>query len=242
MKAILASRWRSAWSRRGTLALVAAVGGAVHLLLLGVERLRSDVRENFSQSVSGTDLIVGARGGRCSCCCMPCSASAAPPTTCAWTAWKPSPAPRRGLDGAAVAGRFAPRLSGAGHHAGLLRAFPLRRQAAAGAGPGPAFSGDLPGLYEVVLGAEVAERLGYRLGDPLTLSHGGGGCPVPNMPTSPSAWSASCSAPARRWTARCTSACRRWRRSTWTGWPACRCRGRGSRPNRRAPPTCNPSR
>ena len=33
------------------------------LLLLGVERLRNDVRENFSQSVSGTDLIVGARTG-----------------------------------------------------------------------------------------------------------------------------------------------------------------------------------
>jgi len=42
---------------------------------------------------------------------------------------------------------------------------------------GRAFSGDLPGLYEVVLGAEVAERLGYRLGDKLTLSHGGGGMP-----------------------------------------------------------------
>ena len=42
---------------------------------------------------------------------------------------------------------------------------------------GRAFSGDLPGLYEVVLGAEVAQALGYRLGDKLTLSHGGGEMP-----------------------------------------------------------------
>ncbi len=42
---------------------------------------------------------------------------------------------------------------------------------------GRPFSGDLEGLYEVVLGAEVAGQLGYRLGDRLTLSHGGGGMP-----------------------------------------------------------------
>jgi putative ABC transport system permease protein len=42
---------------------------------------------------------------------------------------------------------------------------------------GRAFSGDLDGLYEVVLGAEVARALGYRLGDKLTLSHGGGEMP-----------------------------------------------------------------
>jgi putative ABC transport system permease protein len=42
---------------------------------------------------------------------------------------------------------------------------------------GRAFSGDLPGLYEVVLGAEVARALGYRLGDRITLSHGSGEMP-----------------------------------------------------------------
>ena len=33
------------------------------LLLLGIERIRQDLRANFSQAVSGTDLIVGARTG-----------------------------------------------------------------------------------------------------------------------------------------------------------------------------------
>src|SRR3954451_14187766 len=31
------------------------------VLLLGVEQLRTQARESFSQSVSGTDLVVGAR-------------------------------------------------------------------------------------------------------------------------------------------------------------------------------------
>jgi putative ABC transport system permease protein len=39
---------------------------------------------------------------------------------------------------------------------------------------GRPFSGDLDGLFEAVLGAEVAEALGYRLGQRLTLSHGSG--------------------------------------------------------------------
>jgi putative ABC transport system permease protein len=39
---------------------------------------------------------------------------------------------------------------------------------------GRAFSGTLDGLYEAVLGAEVAERLGYRLGERIVLTHGTG--------------------------------------------------------------------
>jgi putative ABC transport system permease protein len=42
---------------------------------------------------------------------------------------------------------------------------------------GRPFAGTLDGLYEVVLGAELARALGYRLGDRLTLSHGGGEMP-----------------------------------------------------------------
>ena len=63
MKPLLGLALRSAWNRRGTLSLVLLSVALSTFLLLGVERIRSDVRENFAQSVSGTDLIVGARGG-----------------------------------------------------------------------------------------------------------------------------------------------------------------------------------
>ena len=55
---------RSAWNRRFVLSLVVASIALSTLLLLGIERIRNEVREGFSQSVSGTDLIVGARTGR----------------------------------------------------------------------------------------------------------------------------------------------------------------------------------
>ena len=50
--------WRSAWSRRLTLSLVVCSIALSTFMLLGVERIRTDLRDNFTSAVSGTDLIV----------------------------------------------------------------------------------------------------------------------------------------------------------------------------------------
>ena len=63
MTPLLGLAARSAWNRRFVLALVAASIALSTFLLLGIERIRQDVRASFSQAVSGTDLIVGARTG-----------------------------------------------------------------------------------------------------------------------------------------------------------------------------------
>ena len=63
MKALLHIAARSAWNRRGTLALVLLSIALATALLLALERLRTDIRSSFAQAVSGTDLVVGARGG-----------------------------------------------------------------------------------------------------------------------------------------------------------------------------------
>ena len=63
MTALLTLAARSAWNRRFVLSLVVASIALSTFLLLAIERIRADVRENFAQSVSGTDLIVGARTG-----------------------------------------------------------------------------------------------------------------------------------------------------------------------------------
>jgi putative ABC transport system permease protein len=52
---------RSAWNRRLTLSLIVAAIGLSVTLLMGVERLRDQAHSSFSHSVSGTDLVVGAR-------------------------------------------------------------------------------------------------------------------------------------------------------------------------------------
>ena len=63
MSYLLGLAARSAWNRRFVLALVVGAIALSTLLLLGIERIRQDLRANFSQAVSGTDLIVGARTG-----------------------------------------------------------------------------------------------------------------------------------------------------------------------------------
>ncbi len=54
---------RSLWNRRGTAVLTIFSISISVTLLLGVENIRQGVRISFSSAVSGTDIIVGARGG-----------------------------------------------------------------------------------------------------------------------------------------------------------------------------------
>ena len=63
MRALFSIAWRSAWNRRFTLALTVFSIALSTFLLLGVERIRTELRQNFAAAVSGTDLIVGARTG-----------------------------------------------------------------------------------------------------------------------------------------------------------------------------------
>ncbi|MBG22324.1 MAG: ABC transporter permease [Idiomarinaceae bacterium] len=53
----------SLWNRRGSVWLTVIAIAVSTLLLLGVERIRVQTQENFSNTISGTDLIVGARTG-----------------------------------------------------------------------------------------------------------------------------------------------------------------------------------
>jgi len=54
---------KSLWNRRYT-ALLTLLSIALSVtLLLGVERVRTEARSSFANTISGTDLVVGARSG-----------------------------------------------------------------------------------------------------------------------------------------------------------------------------------
>ena len=54
---------RSLWSRRWT-ALLSVLSITISVcLVIGVDRLRNDARSSFANTISNTDLIVGARTG-----------------------------------------------------------------------------------------------------------------------------------------------------------------------------------
>jgi putative ABC transport system permease protein len=54
----------SLWHRKGTLALVTLALTLSITLLIGVQYLRTEVKSSFTQTISGTDLIIGARSGQ----------------------------------------------------------------------------------------------------------------------------------------------------------------------------------
>lgn len=178
MNALLCLAARSAWNRRGTLMLVVASIALSTFLLLSIERIRADVRNSFSQAVSGTDLIVGARtgpvqlmlysvfrvGGATNNIRMDSLRAATQHRAVAWVVPISLGDSHRGFP---VMGTtpdyFEHFLYGDREQLQVVNGRP--------------FAGNLEGLYETVLGAEVARALGYQEGDSLVLSHGAGGIP-----------------------------------------------------------------
>ena len=173
MKALLAIAARSAWNRRGTLALVMLSIALATALLLGLERLRSDIRSSFTQAVSGTDLIVGARtgpiqlmlyavfrvGGASNNIGMDSVRAVAAHRAVAWVAPISLGDSHRGYPVLGTTTEYFTRFLYGDKQPLVLR-------------EGRAFAGTLDGLYEAVIGAEVADRLGYVIGQRIVLAHG----------------------------------------------------------------------
>jgi putative ABC transport system permease protein len=178
MKTLLSIAARSAWNRRLTLSLVALCIALATGLLLTLERLRADVRTSFSQSVSGTDLIVGARtgpvqlmlyavfriGGATNNIGMASARALAGHRAVAWTVPISLGDSHRGRPVLGTTPAYFERF-----RYGDRQPLQLAQ--------GRAFAGTLDGLYEAVIGAEVAASLGYRVGQRITLAHGAGGMP-----------------------------------------------------------------
>lgn len=169
MKHLLLLAVRSAWNRRLTLGLTVAAIALSVTMLLGVERIRHEAREGFAQSVSGTDLVVGARtspvqlmlyavfriGEATSNLSWKSAQAIAAHPSVAWTIPLSLGDSHRGY---AVLGT----VSGYFDHFRYGASKPLALA------QGRRFEQ----LFDAVLGAEVAERLGYRLGERIVLNHG----------------------------------------------------------------------
>ena len=63
MTALLSLAWRSLLNRKGSVLLTVVAVALSVALFLGVEKARSGAREGFGNTISGTDLIVGAPTG-----------------------------------------------------------------------------------------------------------------------------------------------------------------------------------
>jgi putative ABC transport system permease protein len=162
---------RSAWNRRLTLGLTLVAIALSVALLLGVERIRNDARESFGLSVSGTDLVVGARSSPVQLMLYAVFRIGEVTNNVRWESFEE-------IAGHPLVAWAVPISLGDSH-----RGYPVVGTSAAyfdhfryGDAQTLAFTGGkrFGQVFEAVLGADVADRLGHRLGDRIALNHGSG--------------------------------------------------------------------
>jgi putative ABC transport system permease protein len=139
-------------------------------LLLAVERVRTEARASFANTISGTDLIVGARSGSVNLLLYSVFRIGNATNNIRWDSFERFAAHRQvkwaipiSLGDSHRGYRVLGTSPAYFEHYRYGRGQPLQLAA------GRAFAAD---PFEVVLGAEVAEALAYRLGDELVLAHG----------------------------------------------------------------------
>ncbi len=171
MNALFVLAARSAWNRRFVLSLVVLSIGLSTFLLLGIERIRHDVRENFSQSVSGTDLIVGARTGPVQLLLYSVFRIGSATNNIRWSSVQAIGQHRSVAWMVPISlGDTHRGYSVVGTTDAYFERFRYGDKQALRFAQGQPFAK----VFDAVVGSEVARRLGYRLGDRIVLSHGDG--------------------------------------------------------------------
>lgn len=161
----------SLWNRRATAALVVCSIALSVALLLGVERLRTEARQSFANTLSGVDLIVGARSGPINLLLYSVFRMGDPTANVSWASYESLREHPR------VA--WAVPLSLGDSHRGFpvlgttpeyFEHYRYRQGKPLSLASGRIFDD----MFDAVLGAEVARKLGYREGQRIVLAHGTG--------------------------------------------------------------------
>ena len=156
-------------SRKGSAVMTLMAISVAIFVLLGIEQIRQQARDSFASTVSGVDLIVGAKTGSLNLLLYSVFRIGSPTDNISWQAY-------RDIAESDDVAWSIPISLGDSHESyrvvGTTRAFfehfsfgKQRRLTFAG---GEAFEG----TFDAVLGSEVASALGYTVGTRIILSHG----------------------------------------------------------------------
>lgn len=169
MSGLLGLAWASLRNRKATVLLTVLTLGLSVMLLLGIERVRQEARDSFLRSVAGTDLIVGARSHPVQLLLYAVFRLGEPTANLQWATYEKLKAlpPVRwtvpiSLGDSHQGFRVIGTTTGYFEHMG----YGDRRGLAFA--EGRAFADP----HDAVLGADVAEQLGYDLGREIVLAHG----------------------------------------------------------------------
>ena len=138
-------------------------------LLLAVERVRTEARASFASTISGTDLIVGARSGSVNLLLYSVFRIGNATNNIRWDSFETlakHPQVKWAIPLSLGDSHRGYRVLGT--DTGYFEHYHYGRGQSLQLAQGKPFSD----LFEVVLGAEVAEALHYKLGDRIVLAHG----------------------------------------------------------------------
>ncbi len=158
----LGNRWITA------LLTIFAIAVSV-MLLLGVEKVRTGARASFANTISGTDVIVGARSGDIQLLLYSVFRIGNAPNNMTWRSYEELGA-RKNVD-------WIVPLSLGDSHRGFrvlgtnneyFKHYRYRDKRKLGFASGGVFND----MFDAVIGSDVANALGYKLGDKIVVAHG----------------------------------------------------------------------
>lgn len=169
--AILSLAWKSLLNRRFT-ALLTVISIALSVtLLVGVERLRTEAQASFANTLSGTDLIVGARSAPVQLLLYSVFRIGDATNNISWDSYEDIAAhPKVAWTVPISLGDSHRGFRVLGTTAAYFEHYRYGRDRRLSFEQGQPFAD----LYDAVLGAEVADALGYKIGDSIIVAHGAG--------------------------------------------------------------------
>lgn len=163
--------WKSLLDRRFTVLLTVISIAVSTFVLLGVDHVRKEARNSFNRTVSGVDLIVGARTGQTNLLLYSVFHMGSATSNISWQSYQDI---SRRSDVA-----WTVPISLGDSHRGyrvvgttddFFHHFRYGSQQQLELSSGGVFES----IHDAVVGAEVAETLGYTTGDEIVISHGTG--------------------------------------------------------------------
>jgi putative ABC transport system permease protein len=161
--------WKSLWNRRVTTLLTVASVALSVTLLLGIERIRLGARDSFSNTISQTDLIVGAKGGTIQLLLYTVFRMGSATANISYETFQ------KFSSHAAVSWTIPYSLGDShrgfrvvGTNEKFYEHYRFRQDKRV------TFSeGKRPeGIFDIALGSETAEKLGYKVGQSVAVTHG----------------------------------------------------------------------
>ena len=156
-------------SRKGSAVMTLMAISVAIFVLLGIEQIRQQARESFASTVSGVDLIVGAKTGSLNLLLYSVFRIGSPTDNISWQAY------REIADADDVAWTIPISLGDShkgyrvvGTTEAFFKYFSFGKERRLAFYKGEAFEG----TFDAVLGSEVATALGYSMGTEVILAHG----------------------------------------------------------------------